>query len=146
MSVFLSKKDMSDLLVSAWEGGSAYWVADATYKFPLGMSEEAFERRAWGALPPEEKESWGSPERVPFYAMVAFLPPSVKWRIAFRPNEVVKERGEVYYLTPKNMREAVSGLVKKSPHVFARIKSGNWDASDADAWLQMAIFGEVVFG
>lgn len=146
MPPFLSKKDMSDLLVTAWEGGSNYWVDVAEYKTPKGMTWDELEKLAWENLPQEEKDFWKKPEGVPFYAMMAFLPPSVKWKVKFVPNEVVKEEGEKYYLTPENMREAAPKVAKEYPHIFKRIKEGQFDAGDADVWLQMAIFGEVIFG
>jgi len=146
MAVFFSKKDMADLLVTAWEGGSNYWVEVAEYKAPKGMSFERLEKLAWEALPQEEKEFWKKPDGVPFYSMMAYLPPSVKWKVKFTPNEVVKEEGEAYYLTPENMRAAAPKLAEKYPHIFARIKDENYDAGDADAWLQMAVFGDVIFG
>ena len=146
MGVFLSKKDMSDLLITAWEGGSNYWVEVAKYEPPAGMSKAELKQLAWDALPFEEKDLWKTPQGVPLYAMLAYLPPSVKWRIAFEPNEVIKGKGEVYYLTPKGMREAAPKLAKAHPHIYKRIREEGYDAGDADAWLQMAIFDEVIFG
>jgi len=146
MGVFFSKKDMSDLLVTAWEGGSNYWVGESEYIPPKGMSWERLHKLAWETQPKEEREFWKKPDGVPFYSMMAYLPPSVKWKVKFKPNEVVKKEGEVYYLTPENMRAAAPKLAEKYPHIFARIKAGDYDALDADAWLQMAIFGDVIFG
>lgn len=146
MSVYFSKKDIADLLVTAWEGGSAYWVEVAEYVPPKGMSMERLEKLGWDAAPAEEKEFWKTPKDVPFYALMAYLPPSVKWKVKFKPNEVVKKEGERYYLTPESMREAAPKLADKYPHIFARIKSEDYDALDADAWLQMGVFGDVIFG
>lgn len=143
MSVYLSKKDMADLLVTAWEGGSNYWVEYADYVPPKGMKRDELRRIAWENLPQEEKEFWKTSEGVPLYSMLPYLPPSVKWKIKFKPIENEPPK----YLTPENMREASSKLIKKDyAHIFARIKDENYDAGDADAWLQMALFGDVIFG
>lgn len=146
MPAHVSKKDMANLLVTAWEGGSNYWVEYADYIPPKGMSLKELKKVAWENAPAEEKEFWKTSEGVPLYSLLPFLPPSVKWKIKFKPNEVVKEDDEVYYLTPENMREAVVKLIPKYSHIFARIKSEDYDAGDADAWLQMAIFDDVIFG
>lgn len=145
MALFLSKKDMSDLLSTAWEGGSTYWVELAEYIPPKGMSYKELRRAAWEAAPEEEKETWkdeGQDGRWPLYVFLPYLPPSVKWKVKFTDNEA----GEVAYLTPENMRQAIVTLRKTHPHLAKEIEEDNHDASSADAWLQAAIFGEVQFG
>lgn len=145
MALFLSKEDMASLLTTAWEGGSNYWVEVADFIPPKGMSYKELKKAAWDAAPEKEKEFWkdeGPTGRWPLYALLPYLPPSVKWKISFKP----QEDDEVVYLTPENMRKSVVKLAEKYPHVFARIKSEDYDAGDADAWLQMAIFDDVIFG
>jgi hypothetical protein len=141
---FISKMRMSELLTTAWEGGSNYWVEVAEYIPPEGMSMKELHAKAWEALPAEEKEFWKTPKGVPLYAMLPFLPPSIKWKVAFKPNE--PDGAEVAHLTPDNMRTAVERLGKDYKHIVKNIMEENYDAGDADAWLQMAIFNEVIFG
>jgi hypothetical protein len=139
----LSKKDMADLLTTAWEGGSNYWVEVAEYIPPKGMTMDALHALAWEHLPDEEREFWKKPQGVPLYAMLPYLPPSIKWKVKFVPNE----GGDIKYLTPQNMREAISTLSKKDyDHIVKNIKDENYDAGDADAWLQAALFGDVIYG
>jgi len=145
MPVFLSKKMMSDLLITAWEGGSNYWVELAEYVPPAGMTTKELRRAAWDAAPEEERESWkreGPNGRWPLYAFLPYLPPSVKWKIRFTPTEGEKP----VYLTPENMRQAIATLSKKYGHIVKRIKEESYDALDADAWLQAAVFEDVIFG
>jgi hypothetical protein len=145
MPLFLSKQKMSDLLVTAWEGGSTYWVELAEYIPPKGMSYKELRRAAWDAAPDENREDWkdeGRDGRWPLYLFLPYLPPSVKWKVKFTDNEV----GEVAYLTPENMRQAIATLQKTHPHLVKGIKDDSYDAINADAWLQAAIFGEVTFG
>lgn len=146
MPPFVSKKDMASLLITAWEGGSNYWVEYADYIPPKGMSLKELKKVAWENAPQEEKDFWKTSEGVPLYSLLPFLPPSVKWKIKFKPSEVISKEDEVYYLTPENMRDAAKKLIPKYPHIFARIKSEDYDAGDADAWLQMALFDDVIFG
>jgi hypothetical protein len=147
MPLFLSKRDMSDLLVTAWEGGSGYWVESAEIIPPKGMSYKDLKRAAWEATPEEDRDLWrdeGPVGRWPLYSMISYLPPSVKWKIHFKTGE----GGDEADLTPKNMREALSNLAKKHPGtpIIKRIMGENYDAGDADAWLQTALFGDVIFG
>jgi len=142
MGAFLSKRDMADLLISCFEGGSNYWAVDAEYIPPPGMTLNELKALAYEASPEEEKRLWRDEWRkAPLYAFLPFLPPSVNWMIRF-----TTEEGESAVLDPKNMREAAPRLAKVHPHLFREIKAGNADAGTADAWLQMAVFNEVIFG
>jgi hypothetical protein len=136
---------MSDLLVTAWEGGSTYWVEKAEYIPPKGMPFKELRRAAWDAAPDEAKEMWKDEGRDgvwPLYSFLPYLPPSVKWQVKFTANE----GGDTGILTPQNMRQAIATLQKTHPHLVKQIKDQTYDAIGGDAWLQAAIFGEVVFG
>lgn len=136
----ISSKLLSDLLVTAFEGGSSYWVEYANYVNPSGMSMDDLRRIAWQALPPTERQFWKTPEGVPLYAILPYLK-NVRWKIKFLPSE-----GTVVYLTPNKMKKGAAKLAKEYPEIFQRIKEEQYDAGDADAWLQMALFGEIVYG
>ena len=145
MPLFLSKKDMADLLITAWEGGSTYWVDRAEYIPPKGMSYKDLRRAAWDATPDSEKEMWkdeGRDGRWPLYSFLPYLPPSVKWKVKF----TASEGGDTGHLTPESMRQAIATLSKKHGRLASQIKEGNYDAGGADAWLQAALFGDVLFG
>jgi hypothetical protein len=66
----------------------------------------------------------------------------VAWKVHFKGSE----GGEGGYLTPKSMRGALAKIAKEYPKVVQRIKTGQYDANDADVWLQMAVLGDVIFG
>jgi hypothetical protein len=145
--LFLSKKDMSDLLVTALEGGSNYWVDSVEYVPPKGMTYKDLKRAAWDAAPDDDKHLWkdeGRDGSWPLYSLLPYLPPKVAWKIHFKANEG-DEQGD---LTPKNMRDALSNLGKKYPgsKIIQRIKAEEYDGADADAWLQMAVLDDIVFG
>lgn len=144
MTAFFSKQDMSDLLVTAFEGGSNYWIQFVEYQMPPGMTKADLRRAAWDAMPDEEKRLWkeeGPTGRWPLYVALPYLPPSVQWAIKIKPFE-----DEAVLLTPENMRQAAAEFAKRFPQAFRRVKEGDFDAGDADAWLQTAVFGEVVYG
>lgn len=141
-----SKQLMSDLLVTAWEGGSNYWVESAEYIPPEGMSVKEFRDLLLSTAFKEEFEDvFGKP---PPYALLPYLPPKIDWKVAFRAGgeEADDSESDVAYLTPQNMREALPKLAKAHPRNAKNITSDNYDAGDADAWLQTALFGKVIFG
>lgn len=146
MPVFLSKQQIADLLVTAWEGGSNYWIELAEYVYPPKMSKRELRQAAWDAASPEERDLWrseGPGGRWPLYALLPFLPPSVKWKIKLTTNEPDMEP---VFVTPQALKEAAAKMAEEFPSIYAGIKSDNYDAGDADAWLQMAAFGKIIFG
>lgn len=137
-------QELAGLLITAWEGGSNYWILEARYIPPRGMTEDELRRAAWRNAPSDAKELWseeGPEGRWPLYSLLPFLPETVKWKIKFIPDE-----GERVFLTPKNMRAAAKRILTEYPEIFRRIKDGQYDANDADVWLQMSVFGEIVYG
>lgn len=146
MPLSLSDKSLSDLMVTAFEGGSNYWVERAEYIPPKGMTLAQLDKLAWKHAPEKEKELWKTPKGVPLYSLISYLPPDVKWKIRFIPNEVVKKEGERFYLTREKMTGALQALTDKYGHIVGRILQEEYDAGDADAWLQMGALGDVIFG
>ncbi len=48
-------------------------------------------------------------------------------------------------LTMKHLEKGMRVLAKESPHRFGNIVNGDSDALDADAFIQCAIFGKLVY-
>ena len=56
------------------------------------------------------------------------------------------ETGEKYPMTKKSIIDALQKLDAEYPEILDRILNEQYDADDADIALQMACFGEIVFG
>lgn len=137
--------EMADLLVTAFEGGSNYWIGAVDYLPPPGISHGELRRMAWEAAPPKERDLWrdeGPEGRWPIYAFLPFLASNVRWKIRIYPTEDDNH----FDLTRAKMEKATGKLLKEFPERFASVKEGQYDAEDADVWLQLALFGEVVYG
>ncbi len=49
-------------------------------------------------------------------------------------------------LNKKKLSNALLVMYNKHPHIFARLKSGDWDGVDGDSLLQLMAFGELKYG
>lgn len=131
---------MSDLLVTALEGGSNYWCKLVEYIPPKGMTGKQLCDMAFEAGPKEDQELFKD-GCFPLYSFISFLPKSVNWKMKFETDD-----GKFVYLTPRKMHRAARLLVFKRIKVYANILAGNYDALDADVWFQYATLGENVYG
>lgn len=117
---------LDDLLVTAIEGGSAYWSGDCL-------------------LAPEEQEATGRP----WYAN-AFtdgLTMKVSESECEPDEDDADEDGKRWH--PLDREKAIAGLLAlatKHPRHFIAIVNGDDDAESADAWLQMSVLGELRYG
>ncbi len=126
----LSLQDARDLLVTAIEGGIAYWVNEDCKNVDIGRSE------GWGD---EDTELW-------WYTKLTF------------DTDCIGNGMKHYELTPEQMVEKFDSWAeycKKTMEwrwdqwVEAMEEddlAGSCDAEDADCFVQYCLFGEVVFG
>lgn len=118
----LTAKEIADLVTTAVEGGISYWAQG----FKPISNEHAFTERPWYACP---KLYSGD-----FVIRVTEL------------EESTANAGVDHDLTPEKMQTALDHLAEKYPHVMADIVNENYDAGDADCFIQAAIFGSIVYG
>ena len=116
----LSEHDqrLSDLLCSAMEGGSNYWYMIEKYVYPEGKTDDDFE------FPHIE---------LPFYGG------SIK----------ITADGEkkVYTLNRKALDRGWQLMIKKAPQHYADAMSeSKADAITGDVYLQLCLFGKIIFG
>lgn len=125
-------EDLECALISAWEGGSNYWVGKAEVKHPSITIEEA------------HGSGWCTSEWA-FHALVE------GGSIYFEDNEDGEDKGE---LTLEGMKKGLELFVKncaRNNHVNffnfdGTLDMGQVDAVDADMILQYSLWGKVIFG
>lgn len=57
-----------------------------------------------------------------------------------------EEKKKPHYLTLAKLRKGWYSLISEYPHNYANIMSENDDSTDHDALIQLALFGEIVYG
>jgi hypothetical protein len=126
-----------DLLSGAFEGGSNYWYRIESKKFPPGSNPKDF----WegGRMQPFQPD--GSAD---YYHWSELLPTFPGGQLVIR--EIAEGEGETYILDLAALKKAWILLKQKYPEIYKRVKLEDWDAGDADVFLQLALFGEVIFG
>lgn len=124
----LDKKQTADLLATALEGGSNYWyVVIDTIRPP--------------ALEWRHPDFTDLPEGHRIYDW-AFNPGG---GVLIGDRELEVTSGENTLLNWGVMTDGMYWVMSKQPEVWSRIESGDYDADDADVWLQLSLYGEVVF-
>lgn len=123
---------LRDLLVTAFEGGINYWARLLRYQYPQGRT--AADYRVTDQTDTSHPEWWPSYARVPLEGGAIVL--------------VDAETGEEFPqpLDRAAVERGLNLLADQHPHRWADIRAGLYDVEDADAVVQLALFGELVFG
>ncbi|RJQ25042.1 hypothetical protein C4577_06565 [Candidatus Parcubacteria bacterium] len=118
---------MRDLLVSALEGGSNYWVDQLKFDFGDKKKEECVMLDEY------------SEEPLPLKYVLPFFPGT---SLLIKP---VEER-KYYELNLTVICHGLQEMANVFPVHFKNILEDNDDAETADVFLQVALFGELVYG
>jgi len=117
IEIEVSDEIISNLLCSAFEGGSNYWIASTkTVEAPSGHFD-----RTTTPLEPGGKV------------------------IVTLDEEHTKGAGVTYVLDRDAIARGLVALQREVPHQFGNALGGNDDASTGDCFLQCCLFGEIVF-
>lgn len=120
----LGKNAVSDLISTAFEGGSNYW---ASVVFAMAPTNYTF-----------RCELFASDETPhPFYDN----PLNEGGYVMIKP-----DGHKAAKLNLESIEKGLELLAEKFPNRFVAICDENYDAADADVFLQLAILNEVVFG
>ncbi len=130
----IPEQRIRDLLCSAFEGGSNYWlVHKGTSLTPAADALRDDIKRA--------RREAGEDDR--YY----------RWEIPMLPGatlELEKNSDEEpegpWTLTREKLIAGLKVMAEKYPRHFANILSENDDAETADVYLQCCLFGEIVYG
>lgn len=114
---------IDDTLTTALEGGITYWAANATPSH-------------W-----PEAESKMFPGEAPYASEVLTLGADLLVTLHREFDDP-----EVYRLTKAKMTKGIREFCKLRGITPARLEDDAADASDADAIVQLALFGEIVYG
>lgn len=121
VSTKIPDERIKDLLCSAFEGGSNYWIerADVPEK-----SKRPAQAKYWHECP-----AYGC-----------------EVAIHVSEDEPIKGQGKVYKLNRHNLESGLQVMSDKYPQHFADFVQENDDAVTGDVFLQCCLFGEAIFG
>lgn len=127
-TVEVSNDRALDLLVSAFEGWSNYWIQEVISNPPAGTKYEDF--KEGGKYEPDDY--------YPAYQILPFVGGSL--------TIIDNEDGTKYCLNSVAITDGFQLMATKYPHHWENFINENDDAETADVFLQLATMGEVVFG
>lgn len=122
----ITDRQLADLLCSALEGGSNYWIER------VDVHEGKGDGKPWGT------------EYTPSYMSAPF---STNGFITIRVSDEDDDQShQMKRLNRPAMNKGLQILLEKYPHHYADFLAENHDSITADAFLQCALFGEIIFG
>ena len=113
---------LNDLLVTALEGGSNYWADIVEHHYNTELHDLYYGtimEKGSITIGDEDGQNMGKLNRE---SMINGL--------------ILMRKGE----------DASGAKCDKYKEHYADLYMGNWDATTADVWLQLSVFGEVIFG
>lgn len=124
---------VKDLLVSAFEGGSNYWYQIVDFQFAPGYDYQDFQEGGRMTDP----DNYYHPAQ-----LIPFAPGCGLWIVDINEGE----DSERWLLDRAAMQRGLALMAQNHPHHFADFMEENDDANTGDVFLQLSLFGELVFG
>jgi hypothetical protein len=121
---------VKDLLACAFDGGSSYWAVIDDYFFANGIGINDF------------KEGGRFADKN--HAIAVSIPFQPGCGINIESNDDTDPMKSVLNL--ENLQKGFQLMAEKHPRHFADFMDDNTDATTGDVFLQMCLFGELVFG
>lgn len=122
-TISLTAEKISDQVVTAVEGGIAYWASGFYLDHP--SRENLFEK--------------------PWYADPKLYEGDFKIRVV-QQEEHIAGAGVEVFLTPDSIRTGLKVMAEKYGSHFADMIQENGDATTADVFLQCCVFGDLIYG
>jgi hypothetical protein len=137
----VSAQRIADLLITAREGGSNYWMD--------GYEPELSSQGS--SKPVEQFTFYGLPEDKTLYKFVDYPLNGHHIIICDNdcPNEEVSDQCKGHRLNSHTIQNGINRYAQRYPNKFFSVlvdENGDYDAGDADVFLQLCIYGDVIFG
>lgn len=132
-TIEIDSDQVRDLLVTAFEGGSNYWYAD----LEPGRKPTSPDSTDYGSWPAVYPTTGGS---------VMFADAEDAYHGSDGKPFVSTDAKGRYVLNATAIKRGFSAMADAYPLRFAQWQTEDYDAEDADVFLQCCIFGEVIYG
>jgi len=136
----LSWEDIDALLITAFEGGSNYWLAKAT---PMRSAEE-INGTKYESLDPISWESQFDTEELKGMGLHYVIPLAEGNYIELVEDE--QAGNEEHVLLLADVKRGLEVMAKKYSRHWQDVVEDNHDSETADVFLQCCIFREIVYG
>jgi alkylation response protein AidB-like acyl-CoA dehydrogenase len=121
-----NQRELIDILVTAFEGGTGYWARIEGYTIPDGA---------------EALDDGDTKDKLPRHAWVPLYEGGY-----IRLTVPEDGDGKVYNYGFSTLRYGLELIEQAYPKRFAALSSGDFDAEDADVVVQLGLFGKIVYG
>jgi len=131
VTINVNPQAIEDLWITAFEGGSSYWAETRLSRKEM----EGFVRSTLG----DELMAQSTSELALQY---------MKHGGTIKVYDA-EEGGMLGMVTYDKLKQGMQLLANQYPGTFSKVcdpDGADWDAWDADTWLQLSVMGEVVFG
>jgi hypothetical protein len=121
----INKNDVASLISSALEGGSNYWCIIRKSKSVEPLPIDLFK---WDLV----GDFW-----------------HILWPLSRGGRLYIESVEDMYhngYLDLDSCKRGLMLMAQKHPRHWSDFVSGNWDAETGDVFLQLALFGELIYG
>lgn len=120
--IHISPELVADLMITAFEGGSNYWLAGWSLR---SAKTETRRGQPWYADPHLYEDDF---------------------TIDLTLSEEDGSLGEKRIVELENVQIGINKMATNSTGFFADMVNGNWDAETADVFLQYVALGEIIYG
>jgi hypothetical protein len=122
----IKAETIADMVIGAFEGGITYWCS-----------------KARSVEPCEDCVTYE--DGCPWYAKPSLYENDFKIRLV-QHEEHTTGAGTDVFMTPASVQQGLSLMALNYPEHFSDMISGNWDAATADVFVQLCVFGTIIYG
>lgn len=124
----IDDEEISSLLCSAFEGGTGYWLRELDYELADGVSIDDIRRD-----PEDIDQYWHWTQLVP-----------LEEGCRVTGHDIVDDKP--VYVDRERIERGLQLMATKTPKHWADWRTQSGDAITGDVFLQLCIFGEVIYG
>lgn len=137
----ISERQIRDVLASGFEGGTGYWALIWGYQFAPGLQYSDFQEGGKMQLP---DEYWHPLQLIPLVPGCAVL--LVDGNEVDRNSDKLPEGVPVWKLDRQALHDGLQVMAEHHLHHWRNFVEDGGDAETADVYIQLCLFGEIVFG
>lgn len=117
-----------------------------TDKMLMDILATAFECQSWYWCLIEEYVINEQPDPKPDYPKYCWVPIYPGNSIRLIESDMDEDEADRWELTLESMQKAITTIAEERPQTYKRLLEEEYDAADADVFLQIAAIGQITYG